>query len=279
MEEEKKDLVSVEETEVSVLADDSIIALAEQAEKRIEAMRKIINASLKMTNENDWVLIGGNPYLQASGAEKVGRLFGVSWRIDEPKKVKREDGHYIISYKGWFGLSGASIEAEGARSSTDDLFLKNGKGNPDKSPDQIDERDVKISAYTNCINNGLKRLLGLRNITKEDLTNAGFDINKLRGYGFNTSAPQEQSKESKSKREEIIKMLNEASGGDSEKVKKMLTKYTSFTKQDGTEFKGYDNVNKISEKAIGIVYDKIKVAYGKWVDKQGDVEDDSKETE
>ena len=83
---ENKDLVVVEtQNEVTtqndsfdILGNETILMLADQAEKRIEAMNKIMNASLKMTTVNDWVLIGGIPYLQESGATKVARLFGIS---------------------------------------------------------------------------------------------------------------------------------------------------------------------------------------------------------
>lgn len=189
---ENKDLIVVEPNEVSaqndsfdILGNETILMLAEQAEKRIEAMNKIMNASLKMTTVNDWVLIGGIPYLQESGATKVARLFGISWQIEEPKKEIRADGHYTITYKGKFSLAGATIEAEGARSSFDDFFASAGKDKPKKSPDEIDMRDVKLSAYTNCINNGIKRILpGLRNLTVENLAEGGIDTSKLKGYSF-----------------------------------------------------------------------------------------------
>ena len=42
-----------------------------------------------------------------------------------------------------------------------------------------------MSAYTNCINNGIKRILpGLRNLTAEDMQRAGLDCGKMSGYGF-----------------------------------------------------------------------------------------------
>lgn len=60
---------------------DNILYLAEKAEKYIEAMNRIMDAALKITNELDWVLIGGTPYLQESGATKVARLFGISIQL------------------------------------------------------------------------------------------------------------------------------------------------------------------------------------------------------
>ena len=78
--------------------------MAQQAEKRIDAINKIKQIALKVTNAKDWVDQGGRPYLQASGAEKIARLFGISWRIDEPQVVVEESGHFEYTYKGYFTM-------------------------------------------------------------------------------------------------------------------------------------------------------------------------------
>ena len=192
---ESQNEITTQNDSFDILGNETILMLAEQAEKRIEAMNKIMNASLKMTTVNDWVLIGGIPYLQESGATKVARLFGISWQIEEPKKETRADGHYTITYKGKFSLAGATIEAEGARSSFDDFFASAGKDKARKTPDEIDMRDVKLSAYTNCINNGIKRILpGLRNLTVEDLAKGGLDTSKLKGYSFKGDSKKASTK-------------------------------------------------------------------------------------
>lgn len=170
------------DTEMSMLSNDNLLAMAEQAERRIEAINRIMTASLKITNEKDWILIAGTPYLQESGATKVARLFGIGWSIENPILEAESDGHFTYTYKGKFFMGGTSIEATGSRSSKDEFFT--GKKEP-KAPQDIDKRDVKMSAYTNCINNGIKRILpGLRNLTAEDMKNAGLDCNKMQGYGF-----------------------------------------------------------------------------------------------
>lgn len=170
------------DTEISMLSNDNLLAMAEQAERRIDAINRIMSASLKITNEKDWILIAGTPYLQESGATKVARLFGIGWSIENPILETESDGHFTYTYKGKFFMGGTSIEATGSRSSKDEFFT--GKTNP-KAPQDIDKRDVKMSAYTNCINNGIKRILpGLRNLTAEDMQKAGLDCGKMQGYGF-----------------------------------------------------------------------------------------------
>ena len=172
---------------------DNILYLAEQAEKYISAMNKIMTAAIKITTEYDWVLIGGQPYLQESGATKVARLFGISIQlIGKPTVECDQQGYKTFTYKGRFLLKDQFIEAEGSRSMKDEFFT--GKDNPEKgktkkTADEVDERDVKMSAYTNLLNNGIKRLVpGLRNIKVETLAEAGLNIEEIRGYTFKTGS-------------------------------------------------------------------------------------------
>ncbi len=167
---------------------DNILYLAEQAEKYIVAMNKIMDAALRITNELDWVLIGGTPYLQESGATKVARLFGISIQlIGKPIVEADAQGYKTFTYKARFILKDQFVECEGSRSMKDEFFSKGKDGL--KSPDEIDERDVKMSAYTNCLNNGIKRLIpNLRNIDVATLERAKLDVSKMRGYTFKTGS-------------------------------------------------------------------------------------------
>lgn len=162
---------------------DNIMYLAEKADKMITAMNKIMSAALKITSEHDWTLIGGKPYLQESGATKVARLFGISWQIGSPKIECDAEGYKTFTYKGRFEMRGQFIECEGSRSMKDDFF--GGKPDKRKPVDEISERNVRQAAYTNCINNGIKRIIpGLRGIDVKTLEEAGLDTNKISGYTF-----------------------------------------------------------------------------------------------
>jgi hypothetical protein len=165
------DAVSVPDN-LPAISDDSLLAVAEAAEKRIDAMVKIKRLSLKMTNPHDWTDQGGKPYLQVSGAEKIGRLFGISWRIDEPSIDHEEGGHFGYTYKGYFTLAGVTIEVIGTRSSKDPFFKKY-KDGTELPASAIDKGDVKKAAYTNLLGSGITRILGLRNLTWEELEAAG----------------------------------------------------------------------------------------------------------
>jgi hypothetical protein len=257
---ERQGEIVIQPQEGGIMNDDRILEMAAQAEKRIAAINKIMEAALKITTEYDWVLIGGRPYLQESGATKVASLFGISSKIEAIDKETRADGHYVYTYRMTFSRSGVTIEAEGARSSYDEFFT--GKGEKAKSPDEIDVRDVKLAAYTNCMNNGIKRMIpGLRNISVDVLKDASFDMGAIRGYGFNSSSAKEESGESADKRGEIGKMLKEICGDDVDKMKAKFKELTAFDGKDGRHFDGYESLSQISEKAMNVVYGKVKKAY------------------
>lgn len=172
--------ITKHEIEVSPIESDKILSLAEKAEQRIQAIKKIKTMALKVTNPNDWTDQGGRPYLQVSGAEKIARLFGISWRfIGENPIVRKDepDGHFSYEVSMEFVLPGASIEFKGGRSSKDPFFSK--KHGQDIPPSEIDKADVMKASITNTIGNGITRILGIRNLTWEDLKEAGLDISKI----------------------------------------------------------------------------------------------------
>jgi len=162
----------VNERNVPAIADDNLMRVAEMAEKRIDAVMKIKQMALKVTNARDWTDQGGNPYLQVSGSEKVANLFNISWRLDEPSVETEPDGHFTYTMRGIFSIPGRSISAEGSRSSKDPFFKKYDYPNgvkTEKPISAIDRRDVRMAALTNLLGNGITRLLGIRNLSYSDL--------------------------------------------------------------------------------------------------------------
>lgn len=163
---------------------DNILYMADKADKYIAAVNRIMEAALKVTRAQDWVLISGKPYLQESGASKVARLFGVSIEhLSEPLKETDSEGYVSYTYKLRLHMNNQYVDSEGSRSMKQDFFsaTKNGK----KKPDEIDEYNVKKSAYTNALVRGLKTLIpGLRNIELSDLEDAGINVSKSNAYSF-----------------------------------------------------------------------------------------------
>ncbi len=219
--------------------DYTLVALAEQAEKRVDALVKIKRAALKSTNPKDWTNQNGNPYLQVSGAEKVGRIFGISWRIDEPIKETLEGGHFSYTYKGYFTLAGATIEAIGTRSSKDGFFKRYSWNQGEKTelpPSEIDAGDVKKAAYTNCIGNGVTRLLGIRNLTWEDLKEfAGITQDQVAGVDYKKDGKKQDAIASEEAITTTVNVTDVRKKEGKSKSGKDFTKYT-IKGDDGNDY-------------------------------------------
>lgn len=165
---------------------DNVLMLAERADKMVTALNKIMAAAIKVTTPKDWVMIGGTPYLQESGATKVARLFGIGWQIHAgfPKVEYDGDGYPTYTYRMTFTMGKQAIEAEGMRNARDEFFAGK-RTEKQKTVDEIDLADVKRAAYTNCLNRGIKAILpGLRNLDAATIEANGVKIGESGGYTF-----------------------------------------------------------------------------------------------
>ena len=235
-----------------VIMDDRLIQLADQAERRIDAMLTIKRAVLRITNSKDWIDQQGKPYLQVSGSEKVGRLFGLSWDVDKnPTIDEYPDGHFTYIFRGTFMWENSTITAEGSRSSRDPFFSKRkGESIP---PSEIDRRDVRMAAYTNLLGNGITRLLGIRNLTWEEVQAGGIKKGESSKVTY-----KEDSPEIKEQRAKIKEWLLELCGGDKAVAADMLEEMTSFTNKANEKVKGKRKIDALTEKQVPIVYGKLK---------------------
>lgn len=185
----------------SPLESDKLVEISQMAEKRINAIRSIKKNALRLTNAHDWTDQGGKPYLQVSGAEKIARLFGISWRfVGEIQRKQEDNGHFSFEVPMEFVMKGASVEFRGSRSSKDPFFSVRYEWNEEIKqkekielpPSEIDRTDVMKAAITNTIGNGITRLLGIRNLTWEDLEEANIkreDVGKIEYKKRDSSRP------------------------------------------------------------------------------------------
>lgn len=245
--------------DVPAIIDDNLVAIADAAERRVEAINRIKRAALAVTNAHDWIDQNGRPYLQASGAEKIARLFGISWRIDEPVMTREEDGHFSYTYKGYFSLGSATVEVIGARGSRDPFFSR--RHGQDLPPSEIDRNDVKKAAFTNLLGNGITRILGIRNLTWEDVNTTGISQQQVSKVEYQQA---ESSPEAQGLRQRIEAMILEIVGGDAKKAEEYLENITSFTTKDGKAVRGKRRTSELSDKAAPVTYQKVKRAYEAW---------------
>lgn len=246
--------IEVISNDLPAISDESLLALADRAEKQIEAINKIKRVALKVTNANDWLAQGDRPYLAVSGAEKVARVFGISWRIDEPVYEMETDGHFGYTYKGYFTLGATTVECIGSRSTKDPFFNKyarNGEGGKTLlPPSEIDKGDVKKAAYTNLLGNGISRILGIRNMTWEELAEAGIQKGNVAGVKYNDKSKEDVHSEFSAKRQEHHNKIKEYLRilfGDDEKAKEAkLIELTTWTKTKDKNGKALDKPEKVT---------------------------------
>jgi len=242
------EVVNVIAADVPAIADDQLLAIADQAEKRIDAVKKIKSIVLRLTNAHDWVDQNGKPYLQASGGEKVARVFGISWRIDEPVYDSLDGGHFAYSYKGYFTLGGTTIEAIGTRSSKDGFFKKygpkdeNGK-KAELPPSEIDKGDVKKAAYTNLIGNGITRLLGIRNLTYDELREGKIDVDKITKVDYGTSKTERTGKITDAQRKRFY-AIAKGSGYSDDEIKAYMKETLGIETSNDIQASRYDEACK-----------------------------------
>jgi len=171
--ENNKEIQVVEQASEGVLAD-----ALEIIEQRSQLFERVLNVALTATGPSDWVDQNGKPYLQASGAEKVARRFGVRiFDIDiERENITDEGGTYYVytvTGKGALGRGNELIEAIGTCSSRDVFFTRGGK----MKQQDVDITNIKKSAYSNFMGNVVTRLLGIRNLTWAELEKHGITRN------------------------------------------------------------------------------------------------------
>jgi hypothetical protein len=148
-------------------------------ERRQLLFQRVMEVAIRATSQGDWVDQNGKPYLQVSGSEKVARRFGVRISDVEIERENITDDAgiyylYTVTGKAALGNGNESIEAIGTCSSRDKFF---GRAHGEqKLMQDVDIGNIKRKAYTNFMGNAITRLLGIRNLSWEDI--AKFGINK-----------------------------------------------------------------------------------------------------
>jgi hypothetical protein len=166
---------------------DDIVLDAQRRAKLVQ----LAEYAVAHTIPEHWVELHGTPYLRGDGARWVARLIGISYEpVVEPKGVRSieadDDGAYYVWtfwVKATLELTGDSVIEVGTCSSRDDFFASYNSGGKKqwRSPRDVDEADIKTTAYTNAVSRAVKALLGIGVMPKDK-------IEKLRGTGFQAGA-------------------------------------------------------------------------------------------
>jgi len=252
---------------ITVETSDDLISIAQ---RRLDTVKKIINIALKITTHRDWVNQNGNPYLVHSGAEKVARLFGITLSDIKTEKLWAEDTkgkYYIYKTTGKATLPGKfdSIEALGTCSQRDPFF---GKAKGDfLDTIEIDETNIMKASYSNFTVNAITHLLGLRNLTWEELKDAGIDKSKIQEIKYQSGSQKVKktaTAEEVKRQKEIWDWLMQITAGNDELARERLKLETGFKPKDGNDYvEGKKDPKYLTGKWLNITHRKIKEIFEK----------------
>lgn len=239
--------------------------LAATADERVKAMSQIIRASVTACGRKDWLDLGGKPYPMEVGAERMARLWGVHVQILEgPSREDRED-HYLYRCKirVWSDLLGRSTEVVGMRSSRDPFFTvryeRQADGTAERKAlrmEEVNERDVAMSAQTNAKVKGITEVLGLRGLTWEDLAGYGITPEGAAGrvsYGAPDTALTEDQM-----RTQVRDWLLALNRNDMDAARKQLIEITGFPGKDGKYVPGVNSSSDLKGKRLTVTHSKVE---------------------
>ena len=263
----EKEIINVEPEEI-IVPDQIVDQVLAVAEKRLINIKRIKEYALSLTNDRDWTNLGGMPYLRAAGAEKVARPFGVRIKVNgPPEKIRGTDvlgEYYIWIYRGTasLGQNGLDeLDVQGICSSRDKFFsIDDGVQLP---VGEVDEPSIMKKAYNNLVMQGITRILGLRNMTWEEVKHGISDKSKTPSVNYKSRKADADPETDNEKKEIIAKMdriIIEQVGKDDKKKRDVLMEITTFGNLPKAE-----KVDDLKSFSIG----RIKAVYGKLKDKYG----------
>ena len=232
--------------------------LIKNAQDREKLMHVVVKIAMESTNSRDFVDQQGNPWLQASGAEKIARRFGL-W-IGKPTITRHQSTseYYYFRVEGPIGFSqNECIHAIGNRSSKDKFFAK--VDDEWKPVDDVDIVNIEMAAYSNWIVNGITRFLGLRNMEWKELEQYGILPSKVTKVRYKTGSQYETWTQGQKDKAAIIgDYLYAKAGGNKVEAGKLLEMATQFTGRDKNLVPGKKNTKDLTGKRIDVLCEKLQ---------------------
>lgn len=277
MTDEKKEIMTggevrdeaIEQAEVPLISiparELSIEQQIDKLEKNIELFNKIKLVSLKLTKEKDWVLQReDSPYLMDRGAENIAIAWGIDISGVELKMEWAEDekGRYYIytaTGKAYAKKLGRYVEDIGICSQRDKFFgMASGTL---KEIEDVDMANIKRKAVTNLYNRLIKRVVGLGNVTTDDLVAAGLDVKKIARIDYKGGSQKVAKTFSPAYQEKLQKIrdiANRLALGNEEIAKKAIKDASYFKSKDGKDVFAESVAQLSSEKWIDMTLSRIE---------------------
>ena len=232
---------------------DEITQVVSRVEKSVEAYNKIKSIAIRLTNELDWVDLGGRPYLLESGAQKIAKAFGVDIfdvRL-ERELIKDDKGEYLVFIakgKARSKILNSYIEDIGTCSQRDRFFAT--RGGELIPIEDVDITMIMKKAKANLDGRLIRKAIGFGNVTWEE----------LKGANIQPAAKVEYKKQISEKAKAIGNMLFEMAGGDKEAASALLQQYSKFTDKEGKEHYA-KSIRDLSEAWADKILQKVQKGY------------------
>lgn len=177
---------------------DGIIAMAAKIESFAKAMDTITGQIIKRAYDNDWVchdrsdvpVSDRKANIGAAAAERIAAFLGITERNWKARKEVAEDGQsYTWIHEAELTLGNRTIRVMGQAGTRDKFF-----GYADrawKPLDEVKESDIRTASLRACRKEGVRTLLGLRNIPITRLQALGLNIEKIKQVNFQTKLSAE----------------------------------------------------------------------------------------
>jgi hypothetical protein len=263
------EVVVTEEKEIEVITPDKepdmsmanlehLEKVAEGIERFVIAQQKITNTLLKLAKPGDWVKFKSGEQevgcLGSAGSERIAAAVGISFTNWEGKKEEGEDKSgkfYWWWHKCIARFAGREVPVEG-RAGSRDVFFGKEKGEWKQLQD-INEGNVRTASMRNTRKEGVRVLLGIRNLPIDELENAGI---KLSSGGVNF-AKKEATPEDVAKQKELGEVILKYCGS-MEKCASTLETLTTWTDSSGKIVKGKKTCSDVTGKQLVICLSKAK---------------------
>lgn len=264
-------MVVDEAEEISPLAQPDIISIAQNADLLEKAHKRVFQLVVSAAGKNGIDHLGENPYFNAGGCSRIAARVGISWDTPSERKEMEPDGHYTYIFDTTFYMMGRSCPATGSASSSQPWYaIKNQQPVP---PAEINSGNVRKHAFTNLLNNGIKSLLGLKNLSWDELEAAGLS----RDGGARVSYEREMKEDAQGMKAEIRQLILDMAEGDKDRAQDKLEELTAWVTKDGVEKPGKRQINDLTEKQVPVICRKVRQAHKDWTEAQFEKEESDAE--
>jgi hypothetical protein len=178
---------------------------AEEAEAKLQLLARMLETLRKhaigQSYPSDWVIhtstdrqtgevIKQVGYLQDSGCERAGKIFGIELAAPSWIREDMPDGTYSYVFKAgaYSRVTHESIDyVEGSRWSGDDFFQRGLDKNADP-PEKVNPNDVRKAAHANLHGRAVRALAGLSAVPLDKLRDAGLNVDRCLFVAYSSGA-------------------------------------------------------------------------------------------